>query len=51
MVHRISERDVQRVVCPGSLPNTDDDHIERDGDDGRHLAVNSSMSVGSLCQI
>ena len=50
MVNRISERDVQCVVCPGSLPNTDDDHIESDGDDRRHLAVNSNMSVGSLAK-
>ena len=36
------ERYACRLVGPRGQPDADDDHVKRDGDDGRHLAVNVS---------
>jgi hypothetical protein len=31
------------TASPSSQPDTDDDHIERDGDDGRDLVINDDV--------
>lgn len=45
---RVSKRLNCRVVSvsPSGHPDADDDHIKRDGNDGRHLAVSKVNSVG-----
>jgi hypothetical protein len=43
---RVSERCVSRPGGPSGQPDTDDDHVERYGDDGRDLLINDNVSVG-----
>jgi len=47
-----SEWHACRLVGPRGKPDADDDHVKRDGDDGRHLAVsNHVLAVGLTCEI
>jgi hypothetical protein len=43
---RMSQVRMHQVVRPISQPNTDDDHVKRDGDDGHDLIVSNDVSVG-----
>ena len=40
-----SERYTCRLVGPSGQPDTDNNHIKRDGDDGRDLVVSKNVSV------
>ena len=38
--------DVSRLGGPSGAPDADDDHVERDGNDGRDLLIRDNVSVG-----
>jgi len=43
---RVSKQYVCHPASPSGQPDTDDDHVKRDGDDGRNLLASNVDSAG-----
>jgi len=43
----VSARDIGDTVGATGQSDADDNHVKRDGDDGRHLVTSNNVSVGT----